>query len=83
MLYANLISSIPVNSKYLFLVYDAGFWHVMMANLITPFLYPWIINGITQAPLIVFHPDFHKAGKRIYPHEKCRRRKKKGEEMHR
>lgn len=29
----------------------------MMANLIRPFWYPCIINGIAKAPLIVFHPD--------------------------
>ena len=38
-----------------FLVYS-GFRHVIIANLIKPFLYPFIINGITIAPFMVFHP---------------------------
>lgn len=34
----------------------SGFRHVMTENLITSFLNPSIINGITIAPLIVFQP---------------------------
>lgn len=34
----------------------SGFRHVMIANLMRSFLYPSIINGIANAPFIVFHP---------------------------
>ena len=35
----------------------------MMANLITPFLYPCIINGIAKAPRIVLDPDNNSTNK--------------------
>lgn len=36
--------------------YYSGFRHVMMANLIRFFLYPFIINGIAKAPFMALSP---------------------------
>jgi hypothetical protein len=49
--------AIPASKEECSLQIYSGFLHVMMANLIRPFLYPSIINGITSAPLMVFIPD--------------------------